>query len=252
MLRFCTLGSGSRGNALLVESGATLVLVDCGLPRRRLEERMRAVGREPADITAVLVTHEHGDHTQGINTLQRRYGLPIAMTAGTATMIAYAGEYRRIRSDSELTIGSISVMPFTVPHDAREPVQFTFTANKRKLGVLTDTGHITKHVASHLGGCHGLAVEFNHDLPSLHDGPYPESVKERVASHVGHLNNDQSVGLLERVGHAELEWIVGLHVSEQNNTRRLISERVATVLPTQHCELEIAEQNTPTAWRTLD
>lgn len=250
-LQFCALGSGSRGNALLVESGATLVLIDCGLARRTLEERMRRIGREPSDITGVLVTHEHGDHAQGIAALQRRYSLPIAMTAGTATMIDYTGEYDRIRPGRELTIGSMTIAPFTVPHDAREPVQFTFSDGRHRLGVLTDTGHVTKHIVSRLERCNALALEFNHDLPRLACGPYPQAVKDRVASDLGHLNNDQSVRLLEHVGHADLEWVIGLHVSAQNNTEALIASRVGGVLPTRHCTFEIASQDEPTGWRRL-
>jgi phosphoribosyl 1,2-cyclic phosphodiesterase len=251
-LQFCSLASGSRGNALLVESGSTLLLVDCGLSRRTLESRLQAVGREPADITAVLVTHEHSDHAQGVAALRRRYGLPVAMTAGTASMMEDVDECARINPGIELTLGSISVTPFTVPHDAREPVQFTFSDGKRRLGVLTDTGHITKHIVSRLGGCHGLALEFNHDLPRLRSGPYPHGLKERVASDRGHLNNDQSTQLLERVGHAELEWVVGLHVSEQNNTQALITDRVTGALPSPHCAFAIASQDSPSGWHRLD
>lgn len=229
-----------------------MLLVDCGLSRRTLVSRLREVGREPTDITAVLVTHEHSDHAQGVAALQRRYALSAVMTAGTASMIGGLDEYERIRPGAELTIGSISVTPFTVPHDAREPVQFTFSDGKRRLGVLTDTGHITKHIVSRLGGCNGLALEFNHDLPRLRAGPYPQGLKERVASDRGHLNNDQSTLLLERVGHAELEWVVGLHVSEQNNTQALITERVTSALPSHHCAFAIASQDAPTAWHRID
>jgi phosphoribosyl 1,2-cyclic phosphodiesterase len=251
-LRFCSLGSGSRGNALLVESQTTLLLIDCGLPLRVIEERMRQAGREPADITAVLITHEHGDHCRGIGPLQRRYGMPVWMTHGTAGAITGLERYERLNSHAGLTLGSIDVEPFPVPHDAREPCQFVFASRGRRLGLLTDAGHVTAHIESRLRACDALALEFNHDREALENGPYPAAVKARVGSSFGHLSNGQTVELLERVEHAGLRHVLGLHLSEQNNSPELVTESLRPVLERGSFELALARQHEPTPWFLID
>ena len=247
-LRFCALGSGSRGNALLVESGGTLLMIDCGLPKRAIEERMAAVGRNPTDLTALLITHEHGDHCRGIRPLLRRYRVPVWMTPGTAGGIDYEDDFEELNSHRPLTIVSIRIEPFPVPHDAREPCQFVFGADDRRLGLLTDTGHVTAHIKQHLAGCDALALEFNHDVERLMRGSYPEAVKSRVASRFGHLNNGQAADLLSSVEHPGLQQVLGLHVSEQNNSRALVEDCVAEVANGSGFAFSLAEQGTPSPW----
>lgn len=249
-LRFASLGSGSRGNALLVEANDTLLMVDCGLSLKATEERLRALGRTPRDVTALLVTHEHADHIQGVARFARRYNTPVWMTSGTASAAA-ARSLSRINTLSchrEFELGEIIVQPFPVPHDAREPCQFVFAGAGRRLGVLSDTGHITPHIAERLAGCDALALEANHDLESLHRGPYPESVKRRVASSVGHLNNEQAARLLETVGHPDLQWVVALHISEQNNSPDDVRDSLEGLLTGDGQTLYLAAQNTPSEW----
>jgi phosphoribosyl 1,2-cyclic phosphodiesterase len=171
-LRFASLGSGSRGNASLVEFGSTLLMIDCGLPRKTVEERLHAVDRQPRDVTAILVTHEHADHAQGVATFAKRYNTPLWMTPGTASAIPGLTRVHTLSSHRELAIGGISVRPYPVPHDAREPCQFTFAAAGRRLGMLTDAGHVTPHMYEQLASCDALALECNHDLESLQRGSY--------------------------------------------------------------------------------
>ncbi len=250
-LRFASLGSGSRGNALLVESAQTLVLVDCGLTLKAVEERLGDLGRDPRDIDAVLITHEHSDHVRGVSAFARRYRTPVKMTAGTA-----AGSSSRTLPRLEIlnchrhfSIGDIAVEPFPVPHDAREPCQFVFSNGGRRLGILSDTGHITPHIKTHLAGCDAMALEFNHDTEALWDGDYPEHLKQRIASHVGHLNNTQAAELLSCVVDSRLQWVVALHLSESNNSPGRVRETLRDALGAGHsAEAHLAEQHEPSSW----
>jgi len=247
-LRFASLGSGSRGNALLVEFGSTLLMVDCGLPRKVVEERLSAVGRSPRDLTALLVTHEHTDHAQGVATFARRYNTPLWMTPGTASAIRELVNVQTLSCHRPLEIGQIKIEPFPVPHDAREPCQFVFGASGRRLAVLTDTGHVTAHMHERLAGCDALAIEFNHDLGSLQRGPYPESLKARVASRFGHLNNSQTTDLLSKLDRARLQWVVGLHLSETNNTPAQVRDSLRPALDGAAYPLHLATQDAVTEW----
>ncbi len=251
-LRFAALGSGSRGNAALIEFGSTLLMIDCGLPRKAVEERLRALDREPRDVTAILVTHEHADHAQGVAKFARRYNTPLWMTPGTASALPALRRVNTLSCHRELTIGGIDVRPYPVPHDAREPCQFTFTAGDRRLGMLTDAGHVTPHMLERLTGCDALALECNHDLPSLQNGPYPETLKARVASRFGHLNNGQTTDLLRRLEPARVQWIVGLHLSETNNTPEQVRATLKPALEKARYPLHLATQDAPTPWFALD
>lgn len=236
MMRFASLASGSRGNALLVESGSTLAMIDCGLTLKAAEERIAALGRNPRDIAAVLVTHEHGDHVRGVPALAKRYRMPVWMTAGTAASgIARTLPFTRIFDCSRaLVIGELTIEPFPTPHDAREPCHFTAAAGGRRLGMLSDAGHVTRHIRERFADCDALAVEFNHDLEALWAGDYTRELKARIASPHGHLNNAQAAELVETVAHDGLQWVVALHLSEANNT----PERVRGAL-------DLALQNRP-------
>jgi phosphoribosyl 1,2-cyclic phosphodiesterase len=251
-MRFASLGSGSRGNALLVEFGSTLLMIDCGLPRKVVEERLQAVGRSPRDLTALLVTHEHNDHAQGVAVFARRYNTPLWMTPGTASAMRELVNVQTLSCHRPLTLGAISVEPFPVPHDAREPCQFVFAAGGRRLGLLTDSGHVTPHMYSRLADCDALAIECNHDLHSLQRGPYPDSLKARVASRFGHLNNGQATELLAKLAGGRLQWVMGLHLSERNNSPDQVRAALAPALASTRYPLHLATQDTPTAWHALD
>jgi phosphoribosyl 1,2-cyclic phosphodiesterase len=250
-LRFASLGSGSRGNASLVEFGDTLIMIDCGLPRRVVEERLGALGRSPREIAVVLVTHEHGDHSRGVGAFSRRYGIPVLATHGTASAVRGLNGVKHLSCHRALEIRSIRVEPFPVPHDAREPCQFAFHAGGRKLGVLTDTGHVTPTIVERLAACDALAVECNHDSGLLERGSYPPSVKARVGSRYGHLSNAQTADLVARVRHAGLQWVVGLHLSEENNSVAHACEALAPSLDPIGLSLELATQDAATGWREI-
>ena len=251
-LRFAALGSGSRGNCALVEFGSTLLMIDCGLPRKVVEERLQALDRNPRDISAILVTHEHADHVQGVATFAKRYNTPVWMTPGTASAVSGLTRVNYLNAHRELMIGGIDVRPYPVPHDAREPCQFTFGAGGRRLGMLTDAGHVTPHMYEQLAPCDALALECNHDLDSLQRGPYPESLKARVASRFGHLNNGQTTDLLQRLDAARVQWVVGLHLSERNNTPEQVRETLRPALERARYPLHLATQDEPTGWFALD
>jgi phosphoribosyl 1,2-cyclic phosphodiesterase len=247
-LRFASLGSGSRGNALLVEADDTLVMIDCGLTRASLEERFKALDRSPRDLAGVLITHEHADHAQGVAAFTRRYRVPFWATPGTTSAIPELAMRRNLNCHRALTIGALVIEPFPVPHDAREPCQFVFSAHGRRLGVLTDTGHVTPAIVERLGACDALALECNHDLRMLENGTYPAAVKARVASRYGHLNNAQSAELLRGVQHPGLQWVVGLHLSEKNNSPQRVRDALADVGEDHAWRLHFASQDAATEW----
>lgn len=229
-MRFASIGSGSAGNGTLIESDETLLLVDCGFSIKETAARMARLGRDPSQLTAVLVTHEHGDHWKGVAPLARKFSLPVYLTAGTYKAVsenAGAGIFNLIDSHAPFKLGSIEVNPVAVPHDAREPVQFTLTSSAGKLGILTDLGSLTSHVIDQYSNCHSLLVEANHDVDMLMRGPYPPSLKERVAGNWGHLNNQQCAYFLESIDCSLLSTLVIGHVSTKNNCLDLLQKTIA-------------------------
>lgn len=252
MLRFTTLGSGSRGNALLVETDDTLLMVDCGLTRRDVETRLKSVGRSPLDVTALLVTHEHADHVRSAAAFSRRYATPVWMTPGTATCVRGLARVHTFSGHRALKLGAIDVEPYPVPHDAREPVQFVFRAGGRRLGLLTDTGHVTPHIVERLEGCDALALEFNHDVNQLVSGSYPPSVKTRVASKYGHLSNDQAATLLGRFRDTGLQWVIAMHVSEQNNSVEHVRAAIEPVADRADFAVHVAAQDDVSGWIAVE
>jgi len=226
-MRFAPLGSGSRGNAYLLETPHLRVLIDCGFPAREIERRLACLGCDPRDLDAILITHEHGDHVRGLGPLARRYRLPAWMTAGTHAH-AGCGELPSLHLlDSHagpFMIGDLEVLPYAVPHDAREPCQFVFRNAGLQLGLLTDSGHITPHILASLAGSDGLILEFNHDPRMLRDGPYPPRLKARVGGDHGHLSNRQALALLARFETGRLQHLLAAHLSESNNTPGRVRE----------------------------
>ena len=223
-MRFASLGSGSKGNATLVEADSSCLLVDCGFSMRETVKRLQAIQRTPQQLSAIVVTHEHGDHIKGVLPLARKYQLPVYMTAGTAAAIrdkSRSAELQNItiiNDGNRFNVGELEVQPVAVPHDAREPVQFLFRTVQHCLGVLTDVGTITPYVAACYQDCDGLLLECNHDLQMLAAGPYPPALKRRVSSNWGHLNNLQSADLLSQIECSKLQHLVLGHISLQNNS----------------------------------
>lgn len=230
-LRFASLGSGSRGNATLIESPNGLLLVDCGFTIKETVRRLALLGHQPEDLSAILVTHEHGDHISGVGPLARRYNIPVYLTHGTAQhkSVAKLPVRELIDTHDVFTVAGIEVTPVVVPHDAREPCQFVLTHEGKSLGVLTDLGSITPFVIERYQHCDALMLECNHDSRMLSMGPYPSSLKLRVGGQWGHLNNQQAANFLEAIEPQRLEHLVISHISEQNNTEQLAREAIASV-----------------------
>lgn len=254
MIRFASLGSGSSGNALLVEGGATRLMIDCGFGLRDTAGRLGRLGMEPADLAGILVTHEHADHIGGVFRFARRHGLPVWLTYGTlmACAAAAAGvDCRVIDSHAPLAIGDLEIFPYPVPHDAREPVQYAFSDGAFRLGVLTDAGEITPHMREVLSGCDGLVLECNHDAEMLARSNYPPSLKRRIAGRYGHLENRAAAGLLAAIDNSRLRHLVAAHLSERNNLPELAVQALAAVLGCAAEWVGVADQEAGFAWRQL-
>lgn len=253
-LRFASLGSGSKGNATLVESGDTCVLIDCGFSTREVEKRLPRLGKTPEDIDAILVTHEHGDHVRGVARLSRKYQVPVWMTAGTYTHCKQREDYPHISVFSShqcFDINGLQVHPFPVPHDAREPVQFVFSSGELRLGILTDTGSITPHIKKMLDGLDALLLEGNHDMDMLMNGSYSPSLKKRVSGRTGHLSNTQAAQLLEGIDCSKLQHIVAAHLSEKNNHPNIVIETFARAINCSQQSIQLADQEGGFDWKVL-
>ena len=252
-MRFALLGSGSRGNATLIESGSTRLLVDCGFSVKETERRLGRLGLEAGSLSAILVTHEHNDHITGVGALARKYRLPVWLTPGTHSR-GKTGEVpvqHFLNCHADFAIGDIGIHPFPVPHDAREPCQFVFNDGSRRLGLLTDTGRSTPHIEEQLGSCDALILECNHDAQMLMDGPYPPSLKQRVGGGLGHLSNAQAAALLAGIEAGALQHIVAAHLSEQNNRPELAAAALSGALNCQHDWIALADQELGLDWRQI-
>jgi phosphoribosyl 1,2-cyclic phosphodiesterase len=257
-VKVTVLGSGSTGNATLIEAGGVRVLVDAGFSGRSLEMRLRGVGIEPASIAALLITHDHGDHTRGMGVLARRFHLPLYLTrrtrAACAALLTGAEDVRPYASSRTLSIGALEVAPFLTVHDAVDPIAVTLTdtTTGTKLGIATDLGRPTASVRTALAGCHMLILEANHDEIMLREGPYPWSVKQRIASSHGHLSNRAAGELAGELYHPGLATVVLAHLSEHCNDGSLARECVGMALESTSYRgpLLVATQDEPLA--TID
>jgi len=250
-MRFASLGSGSRGNATLLQSGDCCLLIDCGFSAREVTRRLERLSINAESISAILVTHEHGDHIRGVGPMARRYKLPVYMTKGTAhSQKKLPDELRLIEPGSPFSVDGVEVMPVPVPHDAREPVQFIVGHRKVRLGVLTDVGRITPDIKRQYARCDGLLLEANHDTGMLTRGSYPDLVKRRVRGDLGHLNNNQAADFLRNYDCLRLQQLVLGHISMQNNALDLVGRELATVhgMPNN---LVYASQDNGTDWKIL-
>ncbi len=258
MIRFTSLGSGSEGNALLIEAGSTRLMVDCGLPVRHALSRIEARGVDPKGLNAILVTHEHGDHIGGVMALARKTGAVVCLTRGTHTALhARSAEacngvtLRIIDSHAPFELGSVEIRPFPVPHDAREPVQYVVAYGRLSLGVLTDLGMLTPHVERSLADCDGLVLEFNHDPDLLAKSAYPESLKQRISGRYGHLCNRDAAGFLARLPLHRLQHVVAAHLSQSNNSPDHVLDAVREVLGEVPDSFYLATQSDGFDWLTI-
>jgi phosphoribosyl 1,2-cyclic phosphodiesterase len=254
VIRFKSLGSGSTGNATVVQarcgSSVTHLLVDCGLGIRQLDKRLGQAGMLAEQIDAIFITHEHADHIGCAQSLALRERIPVYMSEGTWLGLGqpdFDGLLRIARDSVDIEIGGLHVRPFTVPHDAREPLQLTCTDGAVRIGVLTDLGHATPHVIGHLSGCTTLLLECNHDPEMLQAGPYPYFLKRRVGGQWGHLANDAAAAIAQAVLPHGLRRVVAAHLSEQNNRPDLARTALVTALG-ESVEIHVADGPSGSGW----
>lgn len=254
MIRFKSLGSGSSGNAAVVQgrdlAGTTHVLVDCGLGIRVLDKRLGQAGMLAEQIDAIFITHEHGDHIGCARQLAWRERIPVYMSEGTYRSLGepdFGGLLRIARDGEPIAVGCLQLQPFTVPHDAREPLQLTCTDGDSALGVLTDLGHATPHVLQRLAGCTTLLLECNHDRELLAGGSYPPFLKRRVGGPWGHLCNEDAAEIARAILPRGLRQVVAAHLSEQNNRPELARAALEGALGSA-AEIHVADGPSGSHW----
>ncbi|MCF8721859.1 MBL fold metallo-hydrolase [Nitrospina gracilis] len=250
ILRFSVLSSGSKGNALFVESDRACILIDNGLSLRELKMRMAAVERNVTDLDAVFLTHEHSDHIRGMKLLLNKHGIPVYATKGT-----FDGARRHhdpfekaqcIAREDEVAVGDLRIESFPTPHDAAESVAYVVRCGSLKLGHATDLGSSTPTVEARLKGMDVLLIEANHDPDMLINGSYPWSLKKRVASETGHLSNQTCGEMLSVLNHDKLQKVVLMHLSEKNNRPELALNHAHRALAASPVPVEVARQDRPT------
>lgn len=252
MVELSFLGSGSRGNAAVIGHGATRILLDCGFSARELGRRLARSGMAPASLRAVLITHEHTDHVQGLEVFARANNLPVFVTSRTLPALRFTrkapADVRLIEPGRGFSVDEIDILPFTTSHDARQPIGFVFRMpDACRVGIATDLGHPNPEAVEALAGCDYLGLEANHDPDLLRGGPYPAYLKRRIQSSCGHLSNQQAAALLPRLASGRLKHLIALHLSRTNNrpalARRALEEslcRLGLDVP-----VTVADQDTP-------
>jgi phosphoribosyl 1,2-cyclic phosphodiesterase len=254
-MRFACLGSGSKGNAWVVEQDGTRVLLDCGFGLRETAARLARLGIEPATVTAILITHEHSDHARGAARFSAKYGCEVWLTPGCAVALEAMNDLpasvRSVDSHGCFAVGGLEFHPFPVPHDAREPVQYVVSDGARRWGLLTDAGHVTDHMVAMLEACDALALECNHDVDRLRQGSYPARLKARILGRYGHLDNGAAAELLARLPTDRLQHVVAAHLSEENNLPELARSALASVLGCGPEWVGVADQAEGLGWRAI-
>jgi phosphoribosyl 1,2-cyclic phosphodiesterase len=255
MLRFRSLGSGSSGNATVVEAGdggsVRRLLVDCGLTLKALDQRLARAGLEASDIDAIFITHEHGDHIGCARALALREQIPVWMSQGTFTAIGspdFGRLQRQAVDGATIDLGEMRITPFTVPHDAREPLQLRCSDGSMSLGILTDLGHATAHVIEQLAFCNALLLECNHETAMLAASAYPPFLKKRVGGKYGHLSNDAAADIARSIRHAKLNTVVAAHLSAHNNSPELARTAMGLALDCAVSEIAVADPTYGTDW----
>jgi phosphoribosyl 1,2-cyclic phosphodiesterase len=254
-VRLRNLGSGSTGNATVLAAGSATVLVDCGLGIRKLEAALFQAGLAPERLSAVFITHEHADHIGCAFQFASKHALRLIMSAGTAratnahaTLAGTAARLELAADGQNIDLGDFALQPFTVPHDAQEPLQLTAKSATAKFGIATDLGHASDHVIDMLQGCDVLMLEANHDPDLLAASSYPPFLKRRVAGDWGHLSNAQAAGLLSQLANPKLRCVLAAHLSQQNNRVELARASLAAVWACDESQLIMADAQGSAAW----
>lgn len=253
-MKICLLASGSKGNAIIIESGQTRLLIDAGLSAREIRRRLEVVGIDAASLTALLITHEHTDHVRGLGPLVRQLDIPVYLQSDLAGRLPDVGKTEAVRefADGEaFTVNDLTIRPFAVTHDSLAPVGFTLTGELGKVGVATDLGVVTRLVTDCLRDCRALVLETNHDEAMLRDGPYPWQLKQRVRSSHGHLSNNAGSALLQDLLWSGLDTVFLSHLSGTNNRPELALAAAQRALAGQNVcapQLLVGRQDMPVMW----
>jgi len=254
-MRFASLGSGSSGNCTLIQSGDTILMLDCGFACKETVRRLARLTILPEQISAILVTHEHNDHFSGVGVFSRKFNAPVWMNYGTLQQHKKIGRIDRLKLFNSFTtfnINNFTLYPCVVPHDAREAVQFVFQANNKRLGIFTDLGHITPLIVQHLKNLDALMIEANHDLDMLWQGSYMPVLKKRVASDYGHLNNYQAAQLVKETNTDKCQHLIAGHLSQENNSPEKALQAFIQVLEQLPPAFEIAHQDSGFQWKQIN
>ncbi len=234
-MRLCSIGSGSSGNCIYIGSEKTHILVDAGISCKRVEMGLQHVSLTARDLSGILITHEHSDHIQGLGVLARKYGVPIYATKGTMDGILHGSRqlgdfdvslFREVCTDTEVRIGDLNVRPFHISHDANDPCGYRIECEEKKVAIATDMGTFDSYTVEQLQGLDAILLEANHDVRLLQVGPYSYALKQRVLSDFGHLSNENSGLLLNRILHKDLKHIMLGHLSKENNMPEIAFETV--------------------------
>ncbi len=243
----CLLASGSRGNAIYVSDGTTRILVDAGLSGKAIERRMELREIVPSSIDAIVVSHEHSDHIQGVGVLSRRFQLPVYISQTThkqaAAKLGRLHETVTFTCGESFAVNGLKLHPFPTSHDAVDPAGFTIEANGYKVGIATDLGVVTHMVRNHLKECAVLVLEANHDPAMLMDGPYPWPLKQRIKGRTGHLANEDTCQLIEDLAHDNLKHVILAHLSETNNSLEKAVEKIRIITDRLGVQLTVATQD---------
>ncbi|HJB28370.1 MAG TPA: MBL fold metallo-hydrolase [Candidatus Blautia faecavium] len=233
-MRLCSIASGSSGNCIYVGSDEAHVLVDVGISGKKIVEGLYSLDLSPGDIDGILITHEHSDHIKGLGVIARKYEIPIYATGGTVDAMSRMGSlgkipegiFTEIREDEPFQIKDLSVNPFTIPHDAAQPVGYRFECGGHSVGIATDLGKYNEYIVDHLQKLDALLLEANHDIRMLQVGKYPYYLKQRILGDRGHLSNENAGRLLCRLLHDNLKAVFLGHLSKENNYEALAYETV--------------------------
>lgn len=235
-LALCPLFSGSSGNSVYLSLGGARLLVDAGVSAARVEAGLRELGADAAELDAILVTHEHVDHVRGLSVLCRRYDLPVYANEGTwSALLQRERDFPRrlmrvFYTGEDFTLGRVSVRPFSIPHDAAEPVGYAFSCGALSCAVATDLGHIDEGWLSAVSGCQALVLESNHDVEMVHRGPYPQRLKARILGKNGHLCNEDCAKAMVTLAQRGTRAVFLSHLSADNNLPELAYNTVCEAL----------------------
>lgn len=255
---FLSLVSGSTGNCSIISDGKTVILADCGLTAKRLEELLGFIGVSPLSVSAILITHEHSDHIKGAGIVSKKYGLPVFATEETHLSMKNSGipeeNIKYILPDNDFEVGSIGVRAFSIPHDAANPVGYSFFYGNNKLSVATDMGHMNDYIFENIKGSTAVILESNHDIDMLKGGRYPEFLKRRILGNFGHLSNADAAKTALKLLKSGTRHIMLGHVSADNNTPKIALSETANmalnsgIIPGKDFSLSVANRYMPTSF----